>query len=121
MLQSAQSDDERLNACKTLWTLAFDDENKQEIKNNQFAIAELQNLLSSENSELRRAAAGALWECQGKDRHAEKKRHSDTAQEATGTKWLAFFLETTESLKLTHLVGNLREIGCHTKVTNDPV
>ena len=84
MLQKAQGDDERLNACKTLWTLAFDDENKQEIKNNQFAIAELENLLSSENSELRRAAAGALWECKGKDRHAEEKRRTDTTQEATG-------------------------------------
>ena len=73
MLQKAQDDDERIEACRTLWTLAFDDENKQEIKRNKLAMAELERLHSSENKELRRAAAGALWECQYKEKYAEEK------------------------------------------------
>ena len=85
MLQKAQGDDESLNACNTLWTLAFDEDNKKEIKGNESAIPELQKLLSSNNSELRKAAAGALWECQGKEKHAEKKQLSVTVPEAAGT------------------------------------
>ena len=99
MLQKAQGDDERLNACNTLWTLAFDEDNKKEIKGNESAIPELQKLLSSNNSELRKAAAGALWECQGKEKHAEKKQLSVTVPEAAGTNrvWVSFF----ENLKWT--------------------
>ncbi|KAL9979634.1 hypothetical protein ACROYT_G017319 [Oculina patagonica] len=86
MLQSAQDNEEKLNACNTLWTLAFDKENGKEIKNNESAIAELKNLLTVENSEIKRAAAGVLWECEGKEKHAEEKQQSVTEQQATDTK-----------------------------------
>ena len=84
MLQKAQGDDERLNACNTLWTLAFDEENKKEITSDKFAIAELRKLLTTENSELKRAASGALWECVGKEKYVEEKQLSVSAQEAAG-------------------------------------
>ena len=84
MLQSAQDDEEKFNACYTLWTLAFDEENRTQIKNNKVAIPELKKLLMSENSEIKVAAAGALWECEGKEKHAEKKQQSVKMQEATG-------------------------------------
>ena len=83
MLQSAQDDEEKFNACNTLWTLAFDEENRKQIKNNEVAIPELKKLLTSENSEIKRAAAGALWECEGKEKHAEEKQQSVKIQEAT--------------------------------------
>ena len=85
LLQKAKNDDERLHACNTLWTLAFDEDNRKEIISDEFAITELQKLLTTENSELKRAAAGALWECHGKEKHAEEKQQSVNAQEATGT------------------------------------
>ena len=90
MLEKAKSDIERLNACNTLWTLAFDEDNRQEIKNNESALLELRKLLLTKNSELRRAAAGALWECEGKEKHAEEKQLSITAQEAEGRVFFFF-------------------------------
>jgi len=86
MLEKAKTDLERLNACNTLWTLAFDEDNRKEIKSNESAILELQKLLLTKNSELKKAAAGALWECQGKEKHAEEKQLSATVQEAAGKK-----------------------------------
>lgn len=83
MLQTAKDDEESLKASETLWTLAFDDENRKEITNNQAAMGELEKLLSSENSEVKKAAAGALWECQGKDKHKEAKQTTVTIQEAS--------------------------------------
>ncbi|XP_020626470.1 uncharacterized protein LOC110063812 isoform X2 [Orbicella faveolata] len=86
MLQNAKGDEEKLSACNTLWTLAFDGDNKKEINNDDYAIFELKKLLTSENSQIKRAAAGALWECEGKEKHAEEKQHSDRLQLATDTK-----------------------------------
>ena len=84
MLRSAQDDEEKFNACNTLWTLAFDEENKKQIKGDKVALPELKKLLMSENSEIKKAAAGALWECEGKEKHAEEKQQSVKIQEATG-------------------------------------
>ena len=86
MLQSAQDKEEKLNACNTLWSLAFDKENGKQIKNNESAIAELKKLLTVENSEIKRAAAGVLWESEGKEKHAEEKKQSVTVQQVTGTR-----------------------------------
>lgn len=76
MLENAKDDEERVNACNTLWTLAFDEENKKEIKKDAHASAELQKLLTSTNNEVKKAAAGALWEIEGKEKHAEDKQQS---------------------------------------------
>lgn len=84
MLQNAKGDEEKLSACNTLWTLAFDGDNKKEMNNDDYAIFELKKLLMSENSQIKRAAAGALWECEGKERHAEEKQQADRLQSATG-------------------------------------
>lgn len=74
MLQTAKDNEEKLNACNAFWTLAFDEENQMEIKANEQAISELEKLLTDENIEIQRAAAGALWECNGKERYAEEKK-----------------------------------------------
>ena len=84
MLQNAKGEEEKLSACNTLWTLAFDGDNKKEINNDDYAIFELKKLLTSENGQIKRAAAGALWECEGKEKYAEEKQQSDTLQPATG-------------------------------------
>ena len=84
MLQNAKGDEEKLSACNTLWTLAFDRDNKKEMNNDDYAIFELKKLLTSENSLIKRAAAGALWECEGKEKHAEEKQHLDRLQPVTG-------------------------------------
>lgn len=103
MLQNAKGDEEKLSACNTLWTLAFDGDNKKEINNDDYAIFELKKLLTSENSQIKRAAAGALWECEGKEKHAEEKQHSDRLQLATGAH--AWESDTrTSVLHIGHLV-----------------
>ena len=84
MLQNAKGDEERLNACNTLWSLAFNEDNRKEINNDDYAIFELKKLLTSENSQIKRAAAGALWECEGKEKYAEEKQQSVTVQHDTG-------------------------------------
>lgn len=84
MLQNAKGDEEKLSACNTLWTLAFDGDNRKEINNDDYAIFELKKLVTSENSQIKRAASGALWECEGKEKHAEEKQQSDRLQQATG-------------------------------------
>ena len=84
MLQNAKDDAEKINACNLLWTLAFDKENRKQIKNDESVIPELKKLATSENSEIKRAAAGALWECEGKEKYAEEKQQSVTVQQVTG-------------------------------------
>ena len=95
MLEKAKGDIERLNACNTLWTLAFYEENKKEINSNESAILELQKLLLSTNSELKRAAAGTLWECEGKQKHTEETQMSAAVQEATGRRGSRFLPPTS--------------------------
>ena len=41
MLTSAKDDQETLNGCNTLWTLAFDAENRKEIKSNVKTVSKL--------------------------------------------------------------------------------
>lgn len=86
MLQNAKGNEERLNACNTLWTLAFDEENRQMIRSDDYALFELRKLLTtSEDSEIKRAAAGALWECEGKEKHAEDKQQTVTLEQISGS------------------------------------
>ena len=109
MLQKAKDDDEKLNASQTLWILAFDDENRNEIKNNESAIAELQKLVLSENTELKRAAAGALWECQGKQKHEEAKQMTVTVQGVSGTEFVYRCLIWFKYYVCFYIVENLRK------------
>ena len=85
MLQNTKEDEGRTNACNLLWTLAFDEENRKQIKSDGTVIPELKKLVASENSEIKRAAAGALWECEGKEKYAEEKQQSVKVQQTTGT------------------------------------
>ena len=70
MLESAKDDEEMLNGAKSLWMLAFDNSNRKIIKSNESCMAALHKLKESENKELQKVAAGALWEIEGKRRHS---------------------------------------------------
>lgn len=111
MLQKAKDDDERLNASQTLWILAFDDENRNEIKNNESAIAELQKLVLSENTELKRAAAGALWECQGKQKHEEAKQMTVTVQGVSDCKHVMISYQWDVQKSMIQLRNQLQSHG----------
>ena len=70
MIQNAKTQDEKTEAAETLWTLAFDADNKELIRQDEQAMSALRELQGSESSETRKAAAGALWELGDKEKHS---------------------------------------------------
>jgi hypothetical protein len=72
MLKAAQNDEESIAAANALWVLAFDEENKREIKKNDACMELLRKLKDSSNKKAKKAASGALWEIEGKKHHSSK-------------------------------------------------
>lgn len=73
MLESAKNDEESLFGANCLWMLAFDDTNKRIMESNESCMALLRKLKDSENQEIQKRAAGALWEIKvDKNRHAKQ-------------------------------------------------
>jgi len=66
MLKTSKDDEERAIAAKALWMLAFDEDNKKAIRQEKGALETLRELQQSEDQEVQKAAAGALWELEGK-------------------------------------------------------
>ena len=73
VIKTSKEDEEKGSATRALWMLAFDDSNKEAIRQEEGAMDILQQLQHSENPQVQRAAAGALWELEGKTvRHSER-------------------------------------------------
>ena len=73
VIKTSNEDEERACATRALWMLAFDDNNKNKIRHEEGAMDILHELQQSENPEVQKAAAGALWELEGKTaRHSER-------------------------------------------------
>ncbi|XP_073254128.1 uncharacterized protein [Porites lutea] len=73
VIKTSNEDEEKASATRALWMLAFDDNNKKEIRQEEGAMDILHQLQQSENPEVQKAAAGALWEIEGKTaRHLER-------------------------------------------------
>ena len=73
VIKTSNEDEERASATRALWMLAFDDNNKKKILQEEGAMDILHQLQQSKNSEVQTAAAGALWELEGKTaRHSER-------------------------------------------------
>ena len=73
VIKTSNEDEEKASATRALWMLAFDDNNKKEIRQEEGAIDILHQLQQSENPEVQKAPAGALWEIEGKTaRHLER-------------------------------------------------
>ena len=73
VIKTSKEDEEKASATRALWMLAFDDNNKEEIRQEEGAMDILHQLQQSENPEVQKAAAGALWEIEGKTaRHLER-------------------------------------------------
>ena len=66
ILQTSHDDGETASGTRALWMLAFDDTNKDLIKQQEGALDTLRKLHHSTNPEVQKAAAGALWEIEGK-------------------------------------------------------
>ena len=73
VIKTSKEDEEKGSATRALWMLAFDDNNKEAICQEEGAMDILHQLQYSENPQVQRAAAGALWELEGKTaRHSER-------------------------------------------------
>ena len=73
VIKTSKEDEEKASATRALWMLAFDDNNKEKIRQEEGAMDILHQLQQSENPEVQKAAAGALWEIEGKTaRHLER-------------------------------------------------
>lgn len=69
-------EEERLAAIKALYMLSFDETNKEMIKSDRETLALLKNLESSPNKKIQQAAAGVMWEIEGKKEHVHSSGNS---------------------------------------------
>lgn len=61
-------------SCKALWTLSFNEENRDAIKNNDFILDFIENLCNeSQDKDLKTFSGGVLWEVLGKEMRKSKK------------------------------------------------
>ena len=79
VIKTSNEDEEKASATRALWMLAFDDNNKEKVRQEEGAMDILHQLQQSRNSEVQKAAAGALWELEGKT-----ARQSSEKIESTG-------------------------------------
>lgn len=61
-----EEEKEVLESCKALWILSFHDNNRKLICENNVIMNHLQKIKGGNNTSLGKAAAGALWELEGK-------------------------------------------------------
>lgn len=79
ILQSSNDDEERAGGARALWMLAFDDTNKDLIRQQDGTLDTLRALHHSANPEVQKAAAGALWETEGK----KARNNAENTEETT--------------------------------------
>ena len=80
-IQTSNDDEETSSGARALWMLAFDDTNKEIIQQGQEGTLDtLRALHHSANPEVQKAAAGALWEIEGKT----ARGNVDKTKETTG-------------------------------------
>ena len=79
VIKTSNEDEEKASATRALWMLAFDDNNKEKVRQEEGAMNILHQLQQSKNSEVQKAAAGALWELEEKT-----ARQSSEKIESTG-------------------------------------
>ena len=73
LIRTSSEDEEKASATRALWMLSFDDNNKEAIRQENGAMELLRQLQQSKDTHLQKAAAGALWELEGKTaRHAQR-------------------------------------------------
>ena len=80
ILQTSHDDEETASGTRALWMLAFDDTNEDLIKQQEGTMDTLRALHHSANPEVQKAAAGALWEIEGK----KARNNTEKTEETTG-------------------------------------
>ena len=78
VIKTSNEDEEKGSATRALWVLAFDGNNKEKVRQEEGAMGILHQLQQSKNSEVQKAAAGALWELEGKTARQSSERIEST-------------------------------------------
>ena len=66
IIKTSNDNSEKASAVNALWVLAFDENNKKAITQDKETLDVLRRLQQSDDPEVQKAAAGALWELEGK-------------------------------------------------------
>ena len=66
IIKTSNDNGEKASAVNALWVLAFDENNKKAIIQDKETLDILRRLQQSDDQEVQKAAAGALWELEGK-------------------------------------------------------
>ena len=66
IIKTSNDNSEKASAVNALWVLAFDENNKKAITQDKETLDILRRLQQSDDPEVQKAAAGALWELEGK-------------------------------------------------------
>ena len=66
IIKTSNDNSEKVSAVNALWVLAFDENNKKAITQDKETLDILRRLQQSDDPEVQKAAAGALWELEGK-------------------------------------------------------
>ena len=66
IIKTSNDNSEKVSAVNALWVLAFDENNKKAITQDKETLDILRGLQQSDDPEVQKAAAGALWELEGK-------------------------------------------------------
>ena len=88
ILKTSNDDEETASGARALWMLAFDDTNKDVIRQQEGTLDSLRALHHSTNPELQKAAAGALWEIEGK----KARNNADKTEGTTGNHVMISYL-----------------------------
>ena len=80
ILKTSNDDEETASGARALWMLAFDDTNKDVIRQQEGTLHSLRPLHHNTNPEVQKAAAGALWEIEGK----KARNNADKTEGTTG-------------------------------------
>ena len=114
VIKTSNEDEEKASATRALWMVAFDDNNKEKIRQEEGAMDILHQLQQSKNSEVQKAAAGALWELEGKT-----ARQSSEKIESTGNHVMISYQWDSQEV-LVEVKNGLQERGYTERMDNQP-
>jgi len=80
MIKTSSDNGEKASAVKALWMLAFDENNKNLIAQEEGALNSLRQLQHNKDPDVQKGAAGALWEIEGKT----ARKQAEETKEVSG-------------------------------------
>ena len=80
MMQGSESEEDTVESIKALYTLVFDEENRDKIRNDKSAMTVLYQLKHSNHQEIQHSACGALWEIKGRKDSGQQAGTSDVIE-----------------------------------------